>query len=312
MFLVQLLVAGNETTRNMMSGGLLGFAERPGAVVGAARTSVGRGHLGPLPVAVEEMLRWTTPVVSFMRTTTRSDPSWPGTGSAAGEPVLMLYASANRDESVFGPDRRPVRRRPRPQPPRRLRVRSPLLHRGGAGPARGPDPARGAAGPLRLGRGGRTGGADRVAGHRRHPVGAAGLRARLTVGDEKSSSVSPSSAAACAASSAETCSRSSESAPARAVLLEVLDGRGPRDREDHGRVVEQPGECDLARGGTGGLGHLADHCGRPGQLPGRDRCPREEPDLLGLAEREQLVGRAVGQVETVLDADDRDDLGPAA
>ena len=55
-----------------------------------------------MAIAVEEMLRWTTPVVSFMRTTTRPTELG-GQQLGAGEPVLMLYASANRDESVFGP-----------------------------------------------------------------------------------------------------------------------------------------------------------------------------------------------------------------
>ena len=96
MFLVQLLVAGNETTRNLISGGLVAFAEHPGQWqrMVADRTLVA--------TAVEEMLRFTTPVVSFMRTATR-DSELSGVPIAAGEPVLMLYASANRDEDVFGP-----------------------------------------------------------------------------------------------------------------------------------------------------------------------------------------------------------------
>lgn len=101
MFLVQLLVAGNETTRNMMSGGLVALASTPGAwpsLRAAAASSAPRA----LPLAVEEMLRWTTPVVAFMRTTTRPT-ELAGASLGAGEPVLMLYASANRDESVFGP-----------------------------------------------------------------------------------------------------------------------------------------------------------------------------------------------------------------
>jgi cytochrome P450 len=101
MFLVQLLVAGNETTRNTMSGGLLGFAEAPGeweALRARAESSVPRA----VPLAVEEMLRWTTPVVAFMRTTT-TPTELGGQPLGAGEPVLMLYASANRDEAVFGP-----------------------------------------------------------------------------------------------------------------------------------------------------------------------------------------------------------------
>jgi cholest-4-en-3-one 26-monooxygenase len=95
MFLVQLLVAGNETTRNLVSGGLVELAERPEAWerVRSDRTLV--------PTAVEEMLRWTTPVVSFMRTATR-DAELDGQAIREGDPVLMLYASANRDERQFG------------------------------------------------------------------------------------------------------------------------------------------------------------------------------------------------------------------
>jgi cytochrome P450 len=95
MFLVQLLVAGNETTRNMISDGLVTLAERPADWVGL------RGDRTLVPTAVEEMLRWTTPVVSFMRTATR-DTELGGQAVSAGDPVLMLYASANRDERQFG------------------------------------------------------------------------------------------------------------------------------------------------------------------------------------------------------------------
>ena len=100
MFLVQLLVAGNETTRNMMSGGLVGFAETPGEW-GTLRTRVAGSAPRALAIAVEEMLRWTTPVVSFMRTATR-DTILGDQQISSGDPVLMLYASANRDEAVFG------------------------------------------------------------------------------------------------------------------------------------------------------------------------------------------------------------------
>jgi cytochrome P450 len=54
-----------------------------------------------VPTAVEELLRWTTPVISFLRTAT-CDTNLAGQHIAAGEPVLMIYASANRDEAVFG------------------------------------------------------------------------------------------------------------------------------------------------------------------------------------------------------------------
>jgi len=95
MFLVQLLVAGNETTRDLISSGLLAFADHPGQWdrLVADRSLV--------PSAVEEMLRWSSPVVSFMRTATR-DTEVRGVPVAAGEPVLMLFASANRDEDTFG------------------------------------------------------------------------------------------------------------------------------------------------------------------------------------------------------------------
>ena len=96
MFLIQLLVAGNETTRNMLSAGLVAFAEHPGEW---ARL---RAEPALVPHAVEEMLRWSTPVISFMRTATR-DAEVGGQAVAAGEPVLMLFASANRDEEAFGP-----------------------------------------------------------------------------------------------------------------------------------------------------------------------------------------------------------------
>jgi cytochrome P450 len=101
MFLVQLLVAGNETTRNMMSGGLVAFAGTPGEWA-SLRRRVADSSARAVPLAVEEMLRWTTPVVSFMRTTTHP-VELGGQELGPGEHVLMLYASANRDEAVFGP-----------------------------------------------------------------------------------------------------------------------------------------------------------------------------------------------------------------
>ena len=109
MFLVQLLVAGNETTRNLLSGGLLALADRPDQW---ARL---RDDRSLVPAAVEELLRWTTPVISFLRTATR-DTELRGQPIAAGEPVLLVYASANRDEAVFGPtaDRLDVGRDPNP------------------------------------------------------------------------------------------------------------------------------------------------------------------------------------------------------
>jgi cytochrome P450 len=110
MFLIQLLVAGNETTRNLLSGGLAALADHP------EQWAALRADRALVPTAVEELLRWTTPVISFMRTATRPTTIG-GQAIAEGDPVLLLYASANRDESVFGPDadRLRVDRNPNPQ-----------------------------------------------------------------------------------------------------------------------------------------------------------------------------------------------------
>jgi cytochrome P450 len=97
MFLTQLFIAGNETTRNLISGGLAALAEHPDQWQRLVddRTLV--------PSAVEEMLRWTNPVLSFFRTPT-VDVEIRGEPVRAGEPVLMSYAAADFDEDEFGPD----------------------------------------------------------------------------------------------------------------------------------------------------------------------------------------------------------------
>lgn len=96
MFLVQLLVAGNETTRNLISAGLVALADHP------EQWQALRDDRSLVASAVEEMLRWASPVISFVRTAT-VDTELSGQPIAAGDPLLLLYASANRDEAVFGP-----------------------------------------------------------------------------------------------------------------------------------------------------------------------------------------------------------------
>jgi cytochrome P450 len=96
MFLIQLLVAGNETTRNAISGALVALAGHPEQLDRLAADA------SLLPSAVEEVLRWTTPVTSFMRTAV-ADTELGGTAIAAGDPLLLIYAAANRDEAEFGP-----------------------------------------------------------------------------------------------------------------------------------------------------------------------------------------------------------------
>ena len=89
-----LVVAGNETTRNAMTGGLLAFLEHPGEW---ARLRENPKLLAP---AVEEIVRWTSPVIQFCRTATR-DVELRGQKIRQGQSACLFYPSANRDEEVF-------------------------------------------------------------------------------------------------------------------------------------------------------------------------------------------------------------------
>jgi len=89
-----LVVAGNETTRNAMTGGLLALLENPGEWAKL------RANATLLDTAVEESVRWTTPVIQFARTATR-DYVLRGTTIRAGQSVCLFYPSGNRDEDVF-------------------------------------------------------------------------------------------------------------------------------------------------------------------------------------------------------------------
>lgn len=96
-FAYLLLVAGNETTRNLIALGTLALIAHPDQ----CRLLVDDPAL--IPGAVEEMLRWTSPVVHMARTAT-TDVEIRGQRIAAGDVVVMLYGSANRDEDIFGAD----------------------------------------------------------------------------------------------------------------------------------------------------------------------------------------------------------------
>jgi cholest-4-en-3-one 26-monooxygenase len=89
-----LVVAGNETTRNAMTGGMLAFLHNP------AEWEKLRRDAALLESAVEEVIRWTTPVIQFARTATRDYPLR-GKTIRAGQSVCLFYASGNRDEEVF-------------------------------------------------------------------------------------------------------------------------------------------------------------------------------------------------------------------
>jgi cytochrome P450 family 142 subfamily A polypeptide 1 len=94
MFMTLLLVAGNETTRNALSGGVIALIQNPEQRAKLVR----RPEL--MPLAVEEIVRWVSPVINFTRTVTR-DTELRGTPLRAGDHVLLLYPSANRDEDQF-------------------------------------------------------------------------------------------------------------------------------------------------------------------------------------------------------------------
>jgi cholest-4-en-3-one 26-monooxygenase len=94
MFFVLLVIAGNETTRNAGSGGMLALLEHPDQWRQLAEDA------GLVPTAVEEILRWVTPVMDFRRTATR-DTEIGGQPIADGDKVVLFYPSANRDEAVF-------------------------------------------------------------------------------------------------------------------------------------------------------------------------------------------------------------------
>jgi cholest-4-en-3-one 26-monooxygenase len=93
-FFLLLAVAGNETTRNLISGGMLALIENPEQ---RARLIADPSLI---PSAVEEMLRWVTPVMYFRRTATR-DTELRGVPIKENEKVCVYYNSANRDEAVF-------------------------------------------------------------------------------------------------------------------------------------------------------------------------------------------------------------------
>jgi cholest-4-en-3-one 26-monooxygenase len=93
-FFLLLAVAGNETTRNLISGGMLALMEHP-----EQRDRLVRDP-SLVPSAVEEMLRWVTPVVHFRRTAMR-DTEIRGVKIKENDKVVVYYASANRDEDVF-------------------------------------------------------------------------------------------------------------------------------------------------------------------------------------------------------------------
>jgi cytochrome P450 len=108
MFFFLLTVAGNDTVRGAAPGGLLALMEHPEA------HELLRAGKADVPSAVEELLRWHPPVLTFRRTAVR-DTELAGRRIRAGDKVVVFHASANRDERAFpGPDRLDLTRSPNP------------------------------------------------------------------------------------------------------------------------------------------------------------------------------------------------------
>lgn len=110
-FLTVLLVAGNETTRNAISGGLVALSRFP------EQKQLLMENLHDdefMTVAVDELIRYVTPVLGFIRTVTH-DHTYRNTELREGDRILMLYGGANRDPRVFEqPDELDLTRSPNP------------------------------------------------------------------------------------------------------------------------------------------------------------------------------------------------------
>ncbi len=103
-----LIVAGNETTRNALSGGIQALCEHPEQLERLRRDP------SLLPQAIEEMLRWVTPVMQFRRTATQ-DTTIGDRAIRKGDKVVMYYGAANRDPEVFeNPEAFDITRKPNP------------------------------------------------------------------------------------------------------------------------------------------------------------------------------------------------------
>jgi cytochrome P450 family 142 subfamily A polypeptide 1 len=101
-----LLVGGDESTRHVITGGIEAMLRHPDELAALRR------HAELLPSAVEEMLRWVSPIKQMARTVAR-DTELCGTALAAGDRVVLLYESANHDPAHFeAPERFDIARSP--------------------------------------------------------------------------------------------------------------------------------------------------------------------------------------------------------
>ena len=93
-FFLLMVIAGNETTRNTLTGGLMALTDNP-----EEREKLLKNP-SLISNATDEMLRWVTSVIYFRRTATK-DTNIRGQDIKAGDKVVMWYGSANRDEDIF-------------------------------------------------------------------------------------------------------------------------------------------------------------------------------------------------------------------
>lgn len=101
-----LIVGGNDTTRNSMTGGLIAMVENPGEIDRV------RADAALLPSLVSEIIRYQTPVIHMRRTATR-DTELGGKAIARGDKVVMWYVSGNRDEAAIDEPERFIVGRPK-------------------------------------------------------------------------------------------------------------------------------------------------------------------------------------------------------
>ena len=107
-FFVQLVGAGNDTTKTMTTSGVVALLQHPDQFAQL------RADPGLTAGAVEEILRWANPI-HYMRRTAIDDTELSGTPIAAGQKIAMYYTSANRDEKVFRDSQRfDIHRQPNP------------------------------------------------------------------------------------------------------------------------------------------------------------------------------------------------------
>ena len=103
-----ILIGGDETTRHVISGGMLALLESPDQMADL------RDGSADLMIAVEEMIRWVSPIQNMARTVTR-DLEFRDQKMGEGDQVMLFYPSANRDEDVFAdPQVFHIRREPNP------------------------------------------------------------------------------------------------------------------------------------------------------------------------------------------------------